>query len=827
MPLDGGVNGHHNGSPGTSMRVGEVVARTMPEMPEQEERKANRRTTNIRSAMKSDPHKLLPHHKMLLAAMAGLLLTGAQARTWTSADSSRTFEGEIKSYDPRIGVVTVITANGTSLHIVQDKLSAADIAYLKAYLDEHRNNAGPASSNPNLKDLPDVWPPKDEKPYGGKSLKTGFSSDLKSLKEEIFRALPKVGGKAMADLESAVKAIADASAKAEAAQKEFGQVAAAKGLIDHAKGKWIGGANKDIAAAQAALKNAKTPGERKTAESQLAAAQKNLADGEAALKERTALYEKAQANEPALKRAHEQAQAALAKAQANEADAAKALLGSLNSFLTGDALDGKLAKAFVLTAATPDGLADFGGQSSENAALVGQLLADEALMKEMIVAGGARFGKFGEAMKIFSVIQKVSPQAKDGVLRRLALATSLEHANPVEQANSPNIKDPSTHVHPVKRYLHYEKAFLGGELDPAFKSLTTWEMRFVVNSEVPDEILAWGREMLRTYRPDHIYNPDYGWRYVSSVRTEVPYGSQNVSLDDPSNHQQQNIIRNGGVCGRRAFFGRFILRSFGIPTWGVTQKAHAALSHWTPKGWVVNLGAGFPHSWWDKDDVSLSGTQFLLEAQARAHTGEHIKVLRAEMVSRILGEPAYNERRNVDGGFWSRVALFQSRGLAANAPDLGALGQELAEANESEQKLQSETAAKADREIQEKDGVFTVPAVAHKETSGKSATMRSFAGGMQIHAFGGFKTEYKINTSRPGNYLLTAKVATAQTGQVFHFTVNNGEAVEQPVPYTIGLWQTTEALPVTLKSGTNNLHFEIAEGSRGVTIKEFTLTPAK
>ena len=763
---------------------------------------------------------------LLLAAVTSLLLTGAHARTWTSADGAKTFEGEIKTYDPRIGVVSVALANGNSMHFEQDKLSAADIAYLKTYIEEHRTEAVTLTSNVNLKELPAEWPPKEESSYKGKKLESGFASDLKSLKEEISRAMPKVGSTAAADLENAAKALADASAKADAAQKGLGQIAAAKGLIDHAKGKWIGGAQKEIAAAQAALKSAKTPAEKESAEKQLTAAQKGLAEGEAALKERTAAYEKAKADEASLKQAHEKAQAALAQAQANEAAAGKSLMGSMSSFLDNDKLDGKLAKAFVLTAATPDGLAKFGEQSSDNAALVSQLLADEALMKEMMVAGGARFGKFGEAMKIFSVIQKVSPQAKDGVLRRLALATSLEHADPVTQNNSPNVKDQSTHVHPVKRYLHYEKAYLAGELDPAFKSLNTWELRFVVNSEDPDEILAWGREMLRTYRPDHIYNPDYGWRYVSSVRTEVPYGSQNVQYDDPSNHQQQNIIRNGGVCGRRAFFGRFILRSFGIPTWGVTQKAHAALSHWTPKGWVVNLGAGFPHSWWDKDDVSLSGSQFLLETQARAHTKDHIKVLRAEMVSRILGEPAYNERRNVEGGLWSRVALFQSRTLASSTDALGPLGEELAEANEKEEKLQSESAAKADLEIQEKDGVITVPAAAHKDASGKSATMRSFAGGMQIHAFGGFKAEYKINARRSGSYLLTAKVATAQTGQKLLFTVNDEKPVEQEAPYTIGLWQNTQAIPVTLKSGTNTLEFEIAAGGHAVTLKEFTLTPA-
>jgi hypothetical protein len=774
--------------------------------------------------MKHQPGKSPASGRLLVAAIASLLVTLAHARTWTSADGSKTFEGELKLYCPATGMVRVTLSNGSSMDFTQDKVSAADADYLKEHVT--KPTEVPAGAL-NLKDLPDVWPPAKESPFKGKRLKSDFNSDLKSLKEEISKALPKVEAKAMADLENAGKATAEALAMADAAQKNLNRIGEAKALIDHANGKWIGGANKDIDAAQAALKNAKSAAEKKAAQNQLDAARKNLADGEAALKERTAAYEKAKADESSFRQAHDKAQAALAQAQAREADASTSLIGSMTSFLASDTLDAKLIKAFVLSAATPDGLADFAEESADNAEAVGQLLADEALMKEMVEAGGPRFGKFGEAMKILAFIRKVSPQAKDGVFRRLALATSLEHARPVTQSNSPNVKDKSATVHPIKRYLHYEKAFMAGELDPAFKSLTTWEMRFVVNSEDPDEILAWGREMLRTYRPDHIYGADYGWRYVSSVRTEVPYGSQNVQHDDAQNHQMQNIIRNGGVCGRRAFFGRFILRSFGIPTWGVTQRAHAALSHWTPKGWVVNLGAGFPHSWWDKDDVLLSGAEFLLESQARAHARDYFNIVRAQMVGKILGEPAYSERRNIEGGFWSRVALYQSRKLAANAPDLGALGQELAEANESEQKLQSEAAESADREIHEKDGAVIIPAVAHGKADGKSATMRSFSGGMQVHAFGGFKTEYRVKAPRAGNYLLTAKVATAQTGQKFLINMSGAQPVEQAVPYTIGLWQSTEPIPVTLKNGANTLHFAITDGSRGVTIREFILTPAK
>jgi hypothetical protein len=761
---------------------------------------------------------------MILAAITGILLTSSHARTWTSADGGKTFEGELKSYDAEKGLVTVTLANGKPMNFSEKVLAPADIAYLKEIGSQRVAAQAPEA---NLKDIPSVWPPADEKPNNGKNPKSEFAADLKSLIADLSRSLPKVGGNGFAGLESAAKAAQEAEAKAEAAQKELGQIGGGKALIDHAKGKWIGGANKNIADAQAALKNAKTPAEKSSAESQLAAAQKNLSEGQAALKERTEAYEKAKANEPALQKAHDQAQAALAAAKTSESDAAKKLIGSMSSFLSSNALDGKLAKAFILTAATPEGLAEFAKQSADNAEVVEQLLSNEALMMEMMVAGGARFGKFGEAMKIFSTIQKVSPQAKDGVLRRLALATSLEHARPIKKNLSLNVTDQSPEIHPIKRYLQYEKAYLAGELDPAFKILNTWEMRFVVNSEDPDEILVWGREMLRTYRPDHIYNADYGWRYVSSVRTEVPYGSQNVKFDDPSNHQHQNIIRNGGVCGRRAFYGRFILRSFGIPTWGVTQKAHAALSHWTPIGWVVNLGAGFQHSWWDKEEKKLSGSQFLLETQARAHKDEYIKIVRAEMVSRILGEKAYNERGNEQGGHWSNVALNLSRLLASSTAALGPLGQELAEANEKEQELQSEATSKENLKIQEKGGVITIPVVAHKSVSGKSASMRSFSGGMQIHAFGGFTAEYKIQAQRSGDYLLTAKVATAQTGQGFVYTVNDAQPVQQAAPYTIGVWKNSEAIPVKLKSGANTLQFQITNGSRGVTLKEFTLTPAR
>ena len=296
-------------------------------------------------------------------------------------------------------------------------------------------------------------------------------------------------------------------------------------------------------------------------------------------------------------------------------------------------------------------------------------------------------------------------------------------------------------------------------------------------------------------------------------------------------NQYQNIPKDGGVCGRRAFFGRFILRSFGIPVWGVTQHKHAALSHWTPKGWVVNLGAGFQTSWWDKDDAPRSGTDFLLETQARENAQDYFKVLRAQWVSRVLGEQPYNERKKVDGGFWSSTAHYQAVALAAHAVALGPLGQELAEANEPEEKQTPEQAAVKESDqkvVASGQGSITVPAVAHGKSSGSGAAMKSYSGGMQIHCKGGFKTQYAFEAPQAGKYALTARVTTLQEGQKFLFAANDAkQPAEVAVPYTIGMWQQTKPVEISLAKGQNVLNFAVKDGSRDVTIKDFTLTPMK
>ena len=630
-------------------------------------------------------------------------------------------------------------------------------------------------------------------------------------------------------LEKARAATKAAQKEADDVAKAHGAINTAKALVEHAKGKWLGGAAKGIAAAEAALAKATTDAQREAANKDLAKWQADKEAGLKALKERQEALDKAKTDEPRLTQANDAAKAALTKTSAEEMSAVKSLLADVDTALASDKLDATLVRCVVLAEATPRGLAEFAQLGSGQAALLEKLLGDVALMKSMLIAGGASGGKYGRAMQIYAAIQQASPKAGDGALQRLALATAIEHAVPIAQSNAQNQTGAPATVDPVKRYQHYEKAFLAGELDAAFKDFSAWEYRMIVECDAPDDILSWGREMLRAYRPDHVTNPNYGWRYSAAVKTDVSYGSQNVSKDLPTLHNYQNIPLNGGVCGRRAFFGRFILRSFGIPVWGVTQHKHAALSHWTPNGWVVNLGAGFPASWWDKDDAPRSGTDFLLETQAREHGQDYLKVLRAQWVSRALGEQAYNDRKQIAGGFWSSVSHYQAVVLASKAVTLGPLGQELAEANEAAEKLEKAAATEADRKVVlSSAGAIVIPAVAHQKPSGSFATVKSFTGGIQMHCKGGFKTLYAFEVPQAGKYALTARVASYGEGQIFQLTANDAkQPLEAAVPFTVGLWQETKAVEVTLAKGQNVLDLALPPGSRGVTVKDFTLKPVR
>ena len=278
-----------------------------------------------------------------------------------------------------------------------------------------------------------------------------------------------------------------------------------------------------------------------------------------------------------------------------------------------DGLDTALAKCAVLSAASPLGLAEFAANGTAEETLVEDLLSDSLMMRDMLVAGGPREGKYGEALRIYHQIAKASvslplptatarapgpPPPPGGVwddripatmLRRLALGTALGHAVPIQKSFTlPN--DTNPHVDPVQRFLDYEKAYKAGELDPAIEVLTTFECRHTTDADSKEADLAWFRDTVAIYRPDNIAMP-YHTRFAEAVHTDVTYSHPGCSNFKPGacNGHEAQIPAGGGECGPRAFFGRFSRKAFGLPTWGVTEPGHAAMSTFSPNvGWYAH-----------------------------------------------------------------------------------------------------------------------------------------------------------------------------------------------------------------------------------------------
>jgi len=676
----------------------------------------------------------------------------------------------------------------------------------------------------------------------GEKLLAEYTKMLTDLRAEIQKSVPAVDEQKKAAYLKAREAEKAAEAHANATQEALNKNRGHVGLLNHRKD-WIGRATKEVAEAKEKLKQAEAiTGDTeakakavKDAREALAKIQENYDMAASELKKSQAAVDNAKLEEPKLVKELEAAKEALALTQANTLKAIEEL--RLETFLASDKLDGKLAKYVVLLEATPRSLAEFAQEGQKQEELIKKLLVDADMMTQMVVADGAKDGQYGRAMQIYTDIQKASDKAKDGVLQRLAMAISLEHAVPVGQRNATGLTDAPATVDPVKRYLHFEKAYLNDELDPGFKGLSVWDYRMVVDGEEPDEILTWGRKMLSNYRPDHIATKDYRWRYVEAVRTEIRYGSQDNKYDKPELQFFQNILMNGGVCGRRAFFGRFILRAFGIPTTARPQSGHAALVHWTPDGWVVCLGAGWG-SGWTKTRYTKD-LDFLATTQARENEKQYLQVKRAQWIGDVLGETRVFGFLSGDPDFWHGVALYRQRAIIkeAKAVALAAVGEDIGEANETKEKVDiaKVTITEADKKILVgRDGVITIPAAACSKptkSTGKIIFMKSNLGSMQLHYSRNGKPEdfeYTFDAPKAVKYTLTARVVTPSWKQHLMVTANGAEKpIDIALPFTVGMWDKTQPVEITLAKGKNVLTFsrEPEEGLKGVTIKDFTLTP--
>jgi len=85
---------------------------------------------------------------------------------------------------------------------------------------------------------------------------------------------------------------------------------------------------------------------------------------------------------------------------------------------------------------------------------------------------------------------------------------------------------------------------------------------------------------------------------------------------------------------------------------------------------------------------------------------------------------------------------------------------------------------------------------------------------------------YKVKAAKAGKYSLEAKVVTANYDQRIKVSANEGQEIAMKMPFTEGVWQSSQPVEVTLVKGENLLNFWRDEPpQKGVAIKEFVLTP--
>lgn len=528
--------------------------------------------------------------------------------------------------------------------------------------------------------------------------------------------------------------------------------------------------------------------------------------------------------------------------------AAGELLSELSTVLDSDKLDPKLMRIAILSHGTPRGFAEFAQKGSKHENLVDQLFADEALMRQVLEAGGANGGEYGEMMEVYTAIQAASERARERgtIFQRLALGMAIQM--PWLDAESIGGADGKAGVHAmvfsangigikqVKRYLHYEKAYLDKELDPLFDTLNTWELRYVGNESYSEEDMTWFRQMLRVYRPDHIRTKDYKWRYIRMVKSDVPYTS---TTHDPSlGIPAQEHIALGGICGRRAFLGRLCTRSFGIPSRQSTQTGHGAMNHWTPDGWVICLGAWWNIAWCGP----WGGLDFLLDSQAREFDDYQI-VRRAQWVGDTFAEENVKigpGNHGTGGGFWKGLAYVKKQ-LIVDKAKVEALelvgGMKLGESDEligDEVGEEIEIPEEFTKITVAEDGTINMPAVScysPRKSSDRILFMESWEEGYQLHYSRlGSRPElfkYRVEVPAAGEYELVAEAATVSPNLQMLVRVNRDEPVPFDMPYSHGLWEKSEPTKIKLAEGRNTISVTARVPNRGVSIKSWTLKPVK
>ncbi|MCX6877916.1 MAG: hypothetical protein NTW21_29495 [Verrucomicrobia bacterium] len=514
------------------------------------------------------------------------------------------------------------------------------------------------------------------------------------------------------------------------------------------------------------------------------------------------------------------------------ADASGITEDGLKALLKDPTLNVVLVQRQLITKFGADNLAAFAKASPDHKKFLSWLLHDTRAMELCLEAATPTGLKAredntwtlsAETLELWKKLSAADPDAKDGICLKLAIATALLPPGKVNIGAG----GPSAPADPLVRYNHFKKAYKNKELVASFAKLTVWDYTKIVSSGASDEDLTWGREMIRTFRPDLgatemvVDMTGLVWRRNSPV----PYTNM------------KTVLQGGGKCGPRSSFAVFINQACGIPAIGVGQPAHACVA-WRgiDGGWRVGYGKGWAASKLD----GLSGPEFVEGSLARSQVSRFSQVEHLRWFASALTSHAQ-----------TAAVLAIARKIAKEAPttkvDMNASlkpeeanadpGVEAAKPSAPVGKKDASTTAQTGP-VKPVNGVIHVNAGTYLKQEGQAMfggpsiiLQDSHGGGKQVYfpqQLAAGWVEYSIDAPAAGKYELTMKTAAVNDGQFLQVGSDAFNAVSLVrVPMTHGLWATTKPVDVKLVQGIQNLRVTVIPGQRGVALHSFELKAPK
>ena len=406
---------------------------------------------------------------------------------------------------------------------------------------------------------------------------------------------------------------------------------------------------------------------------------------------------------------------------------------------------------------------------------------------------------------------------RQGIYLRLAMATAMWPPGGTSYGSGLPIEW-------LPRFKHYKAAHQNKELVPSFDHLLVGDYGKVINSIASDSDLAWGRQMIKTWRPDLLEKEQIP-RIVSEVwRRFSPF---------PFSNGMPTVMEGGGKCGPRSFFGVFICQAFGIPAIGIGQPAHACFAAKTAypetepqpgSVWKVHQGRG-----WHVSDCgdAMYGPEFLAEMTKRCRVAEfsmaeHLRWL----ASTIPAKDRADAVRSLVGKIRKPVNTTEPLGVPARDID---------SVNDGNAPAPMAPLAVTEEPIKTDPGVIHVEAESFirsfaeaaypAEQQGAVYIYHCFTGGKQVNFQKNMKSswvEYTIEVPETATYAMEIMVAAANREQVLDVSCGNDKLGTIHIPGTLGLWQKMPPVDIHLNKGSQTLRIS-APLQRGVAIRWFEL----